>query len=205
MDGNQSPEVEWRPVKGWEGKYEVSNTGLVKSLARVSKRKDGHEFSLRERILWTRLNQLGYEVAGLSNPTLGIIVHRLVAEAFIPNPENKRTVNHKDCDKTNNHVSNLEWCTHLENIRHAYENGLYHNRVVRRGDEHSNRKLSTEIVLDIMKELQLGTLPRTLGEKYGVNRRTICAIKIGQIWSHVTGVQHNKRRRRQRQLKWETM
>ena len=96
----------WKPVVGYEGLYMVSNWGRVKSI------KFG-----KERILKPVTNSSGYLLVGLykNNIEKKYSVHRLVAEAFIPNPYNLPQVNHKDENKQNNVVSNLEWCTHEYN------------------------------------------------------------------------------------------
>lgn len=107
----------WKDVVGFEGKYEVSNFGRV--------RNKNHQWLLNQYI-----NENGYCIVGLhsrqnnTGKTKHFRVHRLVAEAFIQNPENKRTVNHIDGNKMNNNVKNLEWATHGENIKHGRENGL---------------------------------------------------------------------------------
>ena len=108
----------WKDIKGYEGKYQISNLGRVKSLQRNGR---------PERIL--RLNLIkGYAYTTLSNGSRGnkkkLKVHRLVAEAFIPNPHNKPEVNHIDGNKLNNNVDNLEWVTHQENCKHAVKLGL---------------------------------------------------------------------------------
>lgn len=96
---------EWKTIVG-HSNYQISNFGRVKSLV-----------TSKEKILKTQLHsKKGYEVITLNNITTSI--HRLVAIHFIPNPENKPEVNHKDKVRNNNHVSNLEWCTHLENSWH---------------------------------------------------------------------------------------
>ena len=102
----------WKPIKGYEGKYEISNYGRVKSYAQ---NKDG-------KITAGLLNQKGYRVVRLyDQPQHGkwYQVHRLVAMAFIENPNNYEQVNHKDEDKSNNHVDNLEWCTNTYNARYG--------------------------------------------------------------------------------------
>lgn len=124
---------EWRDVVGFEGIYQVSNYGRVKSLPRVV-RKGGKtgEVLTKEMQLTPRQDQNGYTRVYLNENgrTRFMPVHRLVAKAFIPNPDNKPQVNHIDGNKSNNCVSNLEWCTNSENQKHAYRIGL--NRVTGR-------------------------------------------------------------------------
>ena len=120
---------EWRAIRGYEGMYEVSSVGIVKGLDRVVIYSNGRKDFKKERILKPSLNTNGYPFVFLSkgNSTIKYI-HRLVAEAFIPNPENKREVNHKNGVKDDNRVENLEWCTHFENMRHSWETGLNNHK-----------------------------------------------------------------------------
>jgi len=116
----------WRDIKGYEGLYQVSNLGRVKSLERTVTRKNGRKFSVKERILKPFSNQDGYLRVGLYEDDSGkrktIKVHRLVCEAFHENPEDKPCVNHIDENKANNSASNLEWCTYEENVNHGTRN-----------------------------------------------------------------------------------
>lgn len=103
--------LEWRPVVGFEGKYEVSNHGDIRS------RKTGHY-----RILKSRINKLtGYRfiILGYDGKSSTKTIHRIVAEAFVPNPCGLNVVNHIDENKLNNDASNLEWCDIAHNNRHS--------------------------------------------------------------------------------------
>lgn len=112
------PNEEWRDIQGYEGNYMVSNYGRVKSLPR----KTAHI-----RILKPRLDKGGYLYLGLTKDgkPKTYKVHRLVGNAFIPNPENKYSINHIDGKKINNMVFNLEWATRKEQARHAVDTGLW--------------------------------------------------------------------------------
>lgn len=113
---------EWKFIKGFEGFYQVSNFGNVSSIDRYVMSKCG-SYRLSKGIVMKQYKDKkdGYLHINLRNGKLNKVyqVHRLVAEAFIPNPDNLPQVNHKDEDKTNNHVDNLEWCSLLYNIRYG--------------------------------------------------------------------------------------
>jgi hypothetical protein len=117
----------WKAIEGYEGLYEISNYGRVKSLSRPVIDKNGvHVRTTDEIFKKPQVDTRGYYRVQLSknNKHKTHKVHRLVAQAFIPNPENKRDVNHIDAVKTNNFVDNLGWVTNAENIAHAQENKL---------------------------------------------------------------------------------
>ena len=120
----------WKPIKGYKGRYEVSNMGNIKRLARIVKRptcKREPTQSVEEIVMCIRTTQHGYKTVKLVNAQgerKDILVHRLVAAAFIPKPVGKDYINHKDGNKINNCVDNLEWVSIKENNQHAYDTGL---------------------------------------------------------------------------------
>lgn len=116
----------WKPVRGFEGYYDISDQGRVRSVARTVCREGGKPRSLPERSMQGSIKSNGYVHVSLRKPGEKQIkrhVHKLVAEAFLPRDPGKE-VNHIDGDKKNNCVSNLEWSTRAENMAHAWNSGL---------------------------------------------------------------------------------
>ena len=115
----------WKDVDGYEGLYKVSNLGRVLGLRRKSRKNSDNYLS-------PATNRKGYNTLCFTKDKVKktVKVYRIVAIAFIENPENKATVNHKNGIKTDDRAENLEWMTNLENMRHGYENGLFKNRLL---------------------------------------------------------------------------
>jgi len=154
----------WLPyiIPPFEGEYEVSSAGRVRRTGSIGFKKPS-------------FNRKGYILVGLSTPKAKktIPVHRLVAKTFIPEVEGKPAVNHKDGDKANNAVSNLEWVNSSENMAHFY-------RVL--GGKTSNQKLTAEEVIEIRQRLAAGEVVRTIAKDYIVGEQTIFKIKEGKSW-----------------------
>jgi hypothetical protein len=133
----------WKDIKGYEGLYQVSNTGKIKSLERLRKNHSKTQI-VEEKIKSTRKDQQGYLLLDLykDNKPKTVRVHRIVAETFILNSENKETVNHIDGNKENNDVSNLEWSTFEEQNNHLYKNKLKTQSSIERAVKSMNKATS---------------------------------------------------------------
>jgi len=173
----------FKDINGYEGLYQISNLGKVKSLHRIRKGKGGSNCPVRERICKTKLQNGGYEQATLiknSEPKT-LYVHRLVAEAFIPNPHSKAQVNHIDGNKLNNNSDNLEWVNQSENELHARNKGLKRRDCF--GDKRyvlGKPKLNITTANEIRSMKSLST--NELAEKYNVSRHTIKKIINNERW-----------------------
>lgn len=140
--------IEWRSVKGYEGIYEVSNDGRVRRIAGWSNKNNGYRYPTGEL---KQNNVHGYMRVALYKkgvPTR-YSVHRLVASAFLKNPNNLPQVNHKDGNKGNNNVKNLEWVTQSQNMKHARDTGLYPNDTPRMRRARSEVGRKTQNILKV--------------------------------------------------------
>lgn len=124
---------EWKEIKGYEGKYIISNYGEIISLPRYKRNNSKFQYVQPREICKYTNPKNGYVYVYLCNNGVykNVRLHKLVAKTFIPNPNNLPQVNHKDGNKLNNHVKNLEWCTASENIKHAYKLGLMKNQYMK--------------------------------------------------------------------------
>lgn len=168
---------EWKPVVGFEKNYLVSNLGNVKRVLGSS--------HLKPKKLKLIPDKDGYNKVNLkvNQKTNSRTVHRLVAFAFIPNPENKPQVNHINGIKNDNRVENLEWCTLSENRTHAYSMNLQ-NGLSRRGIKNNFNKLKESDVLQIRNEyLKRIVTYKVLAQKYKVTEGCIGSIIKRKNWS----------------------
>ena len=173
----------WKSVIGYEGLYSVSSHGNVRSESRVVNASNGTRCVIGKMLKKT-IGGTGYPMVNLSNKkTMVASVHRLVSEAFIPNPLSKRTVNHKDGDRTNNNVSNLEWATYQENMKHSYS-VLNRNRAI--GEKINNSKLTEILVIEIRERYKNEKIShRALAKSYGLAHGTIGPLLRRQTWKHI--------------------
>ena len=183
---------EWKDVLGWEGFYQVSCRGRVKRLRREVRHSNqavSFEMVYPEKILKANPDSRGYPQVTLNGKHFGkkrrvARVHRLVAEAHLPNPEGKPQVNHINGDVKNACSENLEWCTASENQLHAYELGL---REGVRGEKSGMNKHSVEKVKLIYQEAKARTMSQEkIGIKYGVPQITVSNILTKRTWKHIT-------------------
>ncbi len=158
----------WKNVVGYEGLYEVSNLGRIRN-PRTSIMKGAFYKGYLKTLLYTEDKP--------RKKRKMLHIHRLVAFAWIPNPENKPFINHINGLKHDNRIENLEWCTQKENIHHAYRIGL------RAGlENHPTAKLTNRQVLSIRKSKQKSI---DLAIKYEVNPVTISYIRTGKSWKNL--------------------
>ncbi len=137
----------WKDAKGFEGYYEVSNYGLVRRKKTATFYKDGRVAFFSETILKATPNKKGYLRVYLSKKSKKHTksIHRIVAETFIDNPENKKTVNHLNCNKLDNRVENLQWASNLENMQHAFKKGCFNERnkiIIKNLGKYATKKIS---------------------------------------------------------------
>jgi len=161
---------EWKWIKGYSNSYKIYPDGKIVSLKKGSNANLSH------------FMRNGYKRIHLSNSGKAktYTLHRLVAEYFIPNPENKPFVNHIDGDKLNCHYTNLEWNTQKENVQHAWRIGL--NKPVN-GERQGHSALTEEQVVLIRSETNL--TQAELAKKYGVIQPTISQILRRKTWKHL--------------------
>lgn len=172
---------EWRDIPGYEGIYQVSNIARIRTLLTPIKlRHKGNMLSTDSEC--SIRNGKGYKFVTLykTGQKKQIMVHRLVALTFIPNPAGLPQVNHKDTDKHNNSVSNLEWCTNRFNKDHAIINGLSG-----KGEKNAMAKLTDDDVLKLRELYKSGVTPRELCIQFGISKKYIHTVVKRKSWKHI--------------------
>lgn len=163
----------WVKIPDWE-EYEISEKGEVFSLRRGRMLKN-----------WSMDGKYPRVTLSINNKEKSFTVHRLVAKAFIPNPLNKRTVNHIDGVKTNYHVSNLEWCTQSENQLHAYNTGLSTVPHLPNGENHPSAKLNNIDIEMIKVLLKHDFTQEQIAKRFNIHNVHVSLIKLGKTWKHL--------------------
>lgn len=172
----------WKTIPGNREIYLISNTGNVKTADRIGARGR----FIKGRVLSTHKNSSGYNrvAMNLDGKFKEYFIHRIVAQLFVDNPNNKSFVNHIDGNKTNNRSDNLEWCTRSENEQHAWKIGLKTNHTPK-GEKHSQHKL-TQAQVDYIRSVhtpydkKFGSKP--LAAKFNVSAQTITNIVHNWNW-----------------------
>lgn len=174
----------WNPVKNYNGFYEVSNLGNVRSLDRKAFTKSGVLKRTKGKILSKTIKKNGYltVMLCLNGKQKRFHIHRLVCQAFNKNETNYPMVNHIDGDKKNNHYNNLEWCDSSHNMKHAVNIGL-----INLGEKSKKSKLNTHIVLAIRRLYKINPKFNKLAvaKKIGVSDTTIHKIINRKKWKHL--------------------
>lgn len=175
LNGNSE---EWRPVYRWNGKYEISSLGEVRNA------------STKRKLKATKNNRGGYlqVFVWVDGKTVGANVHRLVAEAFLSNCDELPCVNHKNGNRLDPRVENLEWCTHQQNTKHAIDIlrlDFASNLKTGKGEESGANRLTEVEVRSIKRLLAKGMRQAEIAARFNTCVTNISSIKRGLTWNHV--------------------
>jgi hypothetical protein len=182
----------WLPIKEFEDYYEVSNLGRFRSKDRTITRHNGVKENKPARILKNNYYTNGYVqlILYVEKQRFNFIAHRVVADHFIPNPNNLPVINHLDLIKWNNRVTNLEWCTKSENGIHAVKNGCFLEVEQLKGEAHPNAKLSDEEALYIKQNFRKRDFKNNnnLYKEFShrITRSAFDKICFNHSWKHLT-------------------
>jgi hypothetical protein len=164
--------MEWKKINrdGLKYDYFINREGVVKRGNKIMKHN---------------LASNGYLRVSLrkeNNTSMCVYIHRILAENFIENPDNKPMVNHKNGNKLDFRIDNLEWTTSSENEKHAYDNGLKFGKI---GTSNHKSKLTDNDVIEIKLRLKKGDKPKDISNDYPINEQSIYKIKNGLRWCHI--------------------
>lgn len=167
-----------KDIPDFEGRYAITRNGRVWSYPKKGGTRKGKWI----RAFIQHRGYYNYYLQKANGKRRIILAHRLVATTYIPNLLGRKEVNHKDGEKLNNRVKNLEWCTHQENMRHAYKNGLV---TLQHGEDHKLAKLTQSKANKIRSQYINGDITqRQLAKIYDVNQKLIWLILHKKIWNY---------------------
>jgi len=181
---NSVNEEMWRPVIGYEGYYEVSSLGRVRSVDRYVNHSPGTKAMKKGRVLRGGKAPNGYRTTSLSKDGTSTThsTHTLVASAYLGRRPDGHQVNHKDGRKENNAANNLEYVTPKENTRHSWQFGL---QSVQRGTDCYNARITPKDVARIRRSYAGGQTQRSLAAEYKTSPANISAICLRRSWRHI--------------------
>lgn len=168
----------WKTIKNYNN-YKISNNGDIVNIK--------YKRYLKPTLSGRNLSYLTVPLYKGNGKSERFYLHRLLAEHFLEKIDGKNHVNHKDGNKTNNTIENLEWCTLFENNKHAQEKGLSNTCIV--GENHPRSILNNKGVRHIKMSLLCGISPMELANIFSVTRQTIYDIKSGRKWGHISFVE----------------
>lgn len=170
----------WKQIPGFDG-YEVSDLGNVRSVDRLVLGGKWGKEQRKGKLLKQGKDSYGYLHVGLSKDkkTTTKKVHRLVLLAFVG--ESKLQVNHKDSNRTNNHLSNLEYVTATQNVQHSIQSG----NAKRKGEGNPNARLKADDVVNMRQLKTIGWTYKSIGEMYGMDYRNVARIVTGKQWAQL--------------------
>lgn len=180
----------WVSAVGWEGAYEVSSLGRIRSIDRQITQTNGATYFRKGQLIKSLLygrNYLSVLLQVVGGKKQCLTVHKMVAKAFLPNPDGKPYVNHIDLNKTNNCVENLEWVTPSENLIHAIAAGAKKPPPVTFGEANVRSKLTAAAVIAAREAHRGGTSIKDLARENGVSVPAMYQAVKGIGWAHIPG------------------
>jgi hypothetical protein len=168
----------WKDIPGYEGIYQASSFGNIKSLNRLDSNNQQRLSVLMKPVLKKATGYFQVKLCSGNGNKKIFLWHRVIATVFIENINNKPCVNHIDCDKSNNKLSNLEWCTYKENTEHSIKLG----NITPRGHQNGNSKLKPEDIIFIRNDKSSS---KELSKIYGVASMHINSIRRKHTWKHI--------------------
>lgn len=171
----------WKDIEGFEGIYQISNLGQVKSLEKIDRCPNGGLFT-RPEIIMKQSDSDGYKRVQLykDGKSKQKLIHRLVCEHFVENPENKSEVHHIDFDKSNNYYLNLRWSTSKENVNYTVEAGRKHNL----SNNHHNAKITLNEAIKIKEMIKDGIRVVDIHKQLSISINIIQNIKSKNSWKN---------------------